>query len=58
MAARRARNPQDTLIHNVGILQWATREETRAGSLVKFGETFSGVIPSQASMVTKPLGKV
>lgn len=58
MAARRARYPQDTLIHNVSILRWATREETRAGSLVKFGETFSGVIPSQDLVALKPLGKV
>ncbi len=52
-AVKRQRKPRSANYRDAWklILQWATREETRVGSLVKFGETFSGVIPSQAPMV-------
>jgi hypothetical protein len=40
------------------ILQWAAHEETCVRSSVKFGETASGVIPSQAPLTDKLMEKV
>ena len=59
-AVKRQRKPRSANYRDAWelILQWATRKETHAGSLVKFGETFSGVIPSQNPIVLKPLDKV
>lgn len=52
-ADRRQRRPQSASYRDAWqlIVQWATREETRVGSPVKFGEAVGEVTPSQASVM-------
>ncbi len=54
-ADKRQRKPNSAKYRDAWnlILQWATREETRTLSPVKFGEAVSGVIPSQAPLLEK-----